>query len=119
MLYTLAVILLVLWLLGMVSGYAIGSFIHCSWSSPSSWCSSRRYRTASDVVLTCRFVLRFALLNPHPTPAAEAPSPPDQPRITRSQTGEPDGLTQFSGGCDEIPQLADTGVFVSELCLGS
>ena len=26
--YTLAVILLVLWLLGMVSGYAIGSFIH-------------------------------------------------------------------------------------------
>ena len=28
MLYTLAVILLVLWLLGMVSGYAIGSFIH-------------------------------------------------------------------------------------------
>jgi hypothetical protein len=27
-LYTLAVILLVLWLLGMVSGYAIGSFIH-------------------------------------------------------------------------------------------
>jgi hypothetical protein len=28
MLYTLAVILLVLWLLGMVSGYAIGAFIH-------------------------------------------------------------------------------------------
>jgi len=27
-LYTLAVILLVLWLLGMVSGYAIGAFIH-------------------------------------------------------------------------------------------
>ena len=28
MLYTLAVVLLVLWLLGMVSGYAIGAFIH-------------------------------------------------------------------------------------------
>ena len=28
MLYTLAVILLVLWLLGLVSGYAIGAFIH-------------------------------------------------------------------------------------------
>jgi hypothetical protein len=28
MLYTFAVILLVLWLLGMVSGYAIGAFIH-------------------------------------------------------------------------------------------
>jgi len=28
MLYTLAVILLVLWLLGLVSGYTIGGFIH-------------------------------------------------------------------------------------------
>ena len=28
MLYTLAVILLVLWLLGMVSGYTVGAFIH-------------------------------------------------------------------------------------------
>ena len=28
MLYTIAVILLVLWALGLVSGYAIGSFIH-------------------------------------------------------------------------------------------
>jgi hypothetical protein len=28
MLYTIAVILLVLWLLGFVSGYTIGSFIH-------------------------------------------------------------------------------------------
>jgi hypothetical protein len=28
MLYTLAMILIVLWLLGLVSGYAIGSFIH-------------------------------------------------------------------------------------------
>ena len=28
MLYTIAVVLLVLWLLGMVSGYAVGSFIH-------------------------------------------------------------------------------------------
>lgn len=28
MLYTLAVVLLILWLLGMVSGYTIGSFIH-------------------------------------------------------------------------------------------
>jgi hypothetical protein len=28
MLYTIAVILLVLWLLGLVSGYTIGSFIH-------------------------------------------------------------------------------------------
>lgn len=28
MLYTIAVVLLVLWLLGLVSGYAIGNFIH-------------------------------------------------------------------------------------------
>jgi hypothetical protein len=28
MLYTIAVILLVLWLLGFVSGYTIGAFIH-------------------------------------------------------------------------------------------
>lgn len=28
MLYTIAVVLLVLWLLGLVSGYTIGSFIH-------------------------------------------------------------------------------------------
>ena len=28
MLYTIAVILLVLWLLGLVSGYALGGFIH-------------------------------------------------------------------------------------------
>ncbi len=28
MLYTVAVILLVLWLLGLVSGYTIGAFIH-------------------------------------------------------------------------------------------
>ena len=28
MLYTVAVVLLVLWLLGLVSGYTIGSFIH-------------------------------------------------------------------------------------------
>jgi hypothetical protein len=28
MLYTIAVILIVLWLLGMVTGYTIGSFIH-------------------------------------------------------------------------------------------
>jgi hypothetical protein len=28
MLYTLAVILLVLWLLGLVSGYTMGAFIH-------------------------------------------------------------------------------------------
>ena len=28
MLYTIAVVLLVLWLLGMVSGYAIGGLIH-------------------------------------------------------------------------------------------
>jgi len=28
MLYTLAIILIVLWLLGLVSGYTIGSFIH-------------------------------------------------------------------------------------------
>ena len=28
MLYTIAVILLILWLLGFVSGYAIGAFIH-------------------------------------------------------------------------------------------
>jgi hypothetical protein len=28
MLYTIAVILLVLWLLGLVSGYTIGGFIH-------------------------------------------------------------------------------------------
>jgi Family of unknown function (DUF5670) len=28
MLYTIAVMLLVLWLLGLVSGYTIGAFIH-------------------------------------------------------------------------------------------
>jgi uncharacterized membrane protein YtjA (UPF0391 family) len=28
MLYTIAVVLLVLWLLGLLSGYAIGAFIH-------------------------------------------------------------------------------------------
>ena len=28
MLYTLAVILLILWLLGFVSGYTVGAFIH-------------------------------------------------------------------------------------------
>lgn len=28
MLYTLAVILLILWLLGLVTGYTIGAFIH-------------------------------------------------------------------------------------------
>lgn len=28
MLYTLAIILVVLWLLGLVSGYTLGSFIH-------------------------------------------------------------------------------------------
>jgi len=28
MLYTIAVVLLVLWLLGLVSGYTLGSFIH-------------------------------------------------------------------------------------------
>jgi len=28
MLYTIAVLLLILWLLGLVSGYTIGAFIH-------------------------------------------------------------------------------------------
>lgn len=28
MLYTIAVVLVILWLLGLVSGYAIGGFIH-------------------------------------------------------------------------------------------
>jgi hypothetical protein len=28
MLYTIAVILIVLWLLGLITGYTIGSFIH-------------------------------------------------------------------------------------------
>lgn len=28
MLYTIAVILIILWLLGLVTGYTIGSFIH-------------------------------------------------------------------------------------------
>jgi hypothetical protein len=28
MLYTLAVILIIMWLLGMVTGYTMGSFIH-------------------------------------------------------------------------------------------
>jgi Family of unknown function (DUF5670) len=28
MLYTIAVVLLILWLLGLVSGYAVGGFIH-------------------------------------------------------------------------------------------
>jgi hypothetical protein len=28
MLYTLAVVLIILWLLGMITGYTLGSFIH-------------------------------------------------------------------------------------------
>ena len=28
MLYTIAIVLLILWLLGLVSGYTIGAFIH-------------------------------------------------------------------------------------------
>ena len=28
MLYTIAIVLIILWLLGLVSGYAIGGFIH-------------------------------------------------------------------------------------------
>ena len=28
MLYTIAIVLIILWLLGLVSGYTIGSFIH-------------------------------------------------------------------------------------------
>ena len=28
MLYTLAVILIIMWLLGMVSGYTLGAFVH-------------------------------------------------------------------------------------------
>jgi hypothetical protein len=28
MLYTIAVVLIILWLLGLVSGYALGGFIH-------------------------------------------------------------------------------------------
>ena len=28
MLYTLAVVLIIMWLLGMVTGYTLGSFIH-------------------------------------------------------------------------------------------
>lgn len=28
MLYTIAVVLLILWLLGLVSGYTVGAFIH-------------------------------------------------------------------------------------------
>lgn len=28
MLYTIAIVLIVLWLLGLISGYTIGSFIH-------------------------------------------------------------------------------------------
>jgi len=28
MLYTLAIVLLILWLLGLVSGYTVGAFIH-------------------------------------------------------------------------------------------
>ncbi len=28
MLYTIAVVLLILWLLGLISGYALGGFIH-------------------------------------------------------------------------------------------
>ena len=28
MLYTIAVVLLIMWILGLVSGYAIGAFVH-------------------------------------------------------------------------------------------
>ena len=41
MLYTIAVVLLVLWLLGLVSSYTLGGFIHaCSSSRSSFYCSS-------------------------------------------------------------------------------
>ena len=40
MLETIAIILIVLWLLGMVSGYTLGNFIYVFWSLRSccSWC---------------------------------------------------------------------------------
>jgi hypothetical protein len=39
MLYTIAAILLIAWLLGIVGIYTIGAFAMCCWSSPSC-CSS-------------------------------------------------------------------------------
>ncbi len=38
MLWTVFVVLMILWLLGMVSSYTIGGFIHICSSSPSRWC---------------------------------------------------------------------------------
>jgi len=38
MLWTIAVILMVLWLLGLVTGYTIGNFIHILLSSQSLCC---------------------------------------------------------------------------------
>jgi hypothetical protein len=40
MLWTIAVILIALWLLGLVSSYTITS----CWCSPLSWCGSRSFR---------------------------------------------------------------------------
>ena len=40
MLYTIAVILIILWLLGVVTSYTLGGFILCAlWCWPSSWYS--------------------------------------------------------------------------------
>lgn len=41
MLYTIAVVLLILWLLGLVTATTMGGFIHILLVvSPSSWCCS-------------------------------------------------------------------------------
>ena len=48
MLYTIAVILLVLWLLGLVSSYTLGGFIHILLALPLSWCSSTSFPGAGD-----------------------------------------------------------------------
>ena len=45
MLWTIAVILIILWLLGLVTGYTMGYFILISyWSLPSSSCWSESFR---------------------------------------------------------------------------
>jgi hypothetical protein len=40
MLWTITIILFALWLLGMVSGYTLGGWIHVSFSYSPSSCSS-------------------------------------------------------------------------------
>ena len=47
MLETIALVLIILWLAGLVSSYTMGGFILFSWSSPSWWCWFVSFRDVS------------------------------------------------------------------------